>query len=442
VPNRSPLPRGARTNNGIYMSDSSSRATATASVPGFVRNLGAFEEIYWLYNQLGAHGFAYAMEVDGPTIVAEWQSALDAIQRSHPFFSVCIEPNGGGVPFFRHVDGAPIPLRVVDGMSGPRWQEEMAREIFTPFAGDAAPLLRATLIHEANRAVFILAAHHTISDGVSMAAALCDLFHVLAGGTIELHPIIPPMEESLGVPRAQLNEPPDAPPPAGPPLVYRGPDNNPPRIETLKLDAALTNQLVARARSENTTVHGALCSAVVRAGRMFSEAWRQKPVRVLSNINVRRDTEVGNSSALYFAAGITPVEPENTEEFWPLARRFTDALPAQRSRGALQFAAKAMTQTVLQGLDVEGAQQFLAQGMPFEVIISNIGRLNFDGRLGDLHLRSVWGMSSITGWVDEQIVGVVTVNEQLHMTYTSQTSIPSLLPAIEQLLREACHIIA
>jgi hypothetical protein len=142
------------------MSDSSSRATATASVPGFVRNLGAFEEIYWLYNQLGAHGFAYAMEVDGPTIVAEWQSALDAIQRSHPFFSVCIEPNGGGVPFFRHVDGAPIPLRVVDGMSGPSWQEEMAREIFTPFAGDVAPLLRATLIHEANRAVFILAAHH------------------------------------------------------------------------------------------------------------------------------------------------------------------------------------------------------------------------------------------------------------------------------------------
>src|SRR3982074_1163801 len=86
------------------MSDSSSRATATASVPGFVRNLGAFEEIYWLYNQLGAHGFAYAMEVGGPTIVADWQSALDAIQRSHPFFSVCIEPNGGAVPFFRHVD--------------------------------------------------------------------------------------------------------------------------------------------------------------------------------------------------------------------------------------------------------------------------------------------------------------------------------------------------
>jgi hypothetical protein len=419
------------------MSDLRSRATATASIPGFVRNLGAFEEIYWLYNQLGAHGFAYALEVDGPTMVADWRSALDVLQRSQPFFSVRIEQNNGGVPFFRHVDGAPIPLRVVDGMSGPSWQEEMAREIFTPFSGDVAPLLRATLIHEANRAVFILAAHHTISDGVSMAAALCDMFRVLAGGTIEPYPVIPPMEESLGVPRAQLSERLDAPPQSGPPLVYRGPDKNPP---TLKFDAALTRQLVARARSENTTVHGALCSAVVRAGRMFSQAWRQKPVRVLSNINVRRDTGVGNSSGLCFAAGITPVGPENTEEFWPLARRFTDALPAQRSRRALQFAAKAMTQTVLQGLDVKGAQQFLAQGMPFEVIISNIGRLNFDGRLGDLHLRSVWGMSLMTGYDDEQIVGVVTLNGQLHMTYTSQTSIPSLLPAIEQLLRGACHM--
>jgi hypothetical protein len=55
-------------------------------------------------------------------------------------------------------------------------------------------------------------------------------------------------------------------------LVYRGPDNNPPRIETLKLDAALTNQLVAQARSENTTEHGVLCSAVVHARTVLGTA--------------------------------------------------------------------------------------------------------------------------------------------------------------------------
>src|SRR3981081_4314574 len=77
--------------------------------------------------------------------------------------------------------------------------------------------------------------------------------------------------------------------------------------------------------------------------------------------------------------------------------------------GPLQFAAKAMTQAVLQGIDVKGAQRLLSHGLPVEVIVSNIGRLNFDGRLGDLHLRSAWGMSSMTGWDDEQIVGVLTL---------------------------------
>jgi hypothetical protein len=55
-------------------------------------------------------------------------------------------------------------------------------------------------------------------------------------------------------------------------------------------------------------------------------------------------------------------------------------------------------------------------------------------------MAPIWGMSSMTGWDDKQIVGVATLNGQLHMTYTSQTTIPSLLPAIEELLRRACHI--
>jgi hypothetical protein len=49
-------------------------------------------------------------------------------------------------------------------------------------------------------------------------------------------------------------------------------------------------------------------------------------------------------------------------------------------------------------------------------------------------------MSSMTGWEDEQIVGAVTISKRLHMTYTSQTAIPSLLPAVKELLRGACHI--
>lgn len=66
---------------------------AAANLSGFVRNLDAFEEIYWLYNRSLSHAFAFAMEVEGSTTVADWRAALDALQQSRPFFSAGIEPN-------------------------------------------------------------------------------------------------------------------------------------------------------------------------------------------------------------------------------------------------------------------------------------------------------------------------------------------------------------
>ena len=74
---------------------------AAANLLGFVRNLGAFEEICWPYNQSGSQAFAFAMGVEGSTTVTDWRAALDAVQQSRPFFSVRIEPNIGGAPFFQ-----------------------------------------------------------------------------------------------------------------------------------------------------------------------------------------------------------------------------------------------------------------------------------------------------------------------------------------------------
>ena len=37
----------------------------SANPTGFIRSLGAFEEIYWLFSQTGPKGFAYAAEIEG-----------------------------------------------------------------------------------------------------------------------------------------------------------------------------------------------------------------------------------------------------------------------------------------------------------------------------------------------------------------------------------------
>lgn len=417
--------------------------SAPSSDPtGFVRSLGALEEIYWLFTQTGPKGFAYAAEIEGPTTVDAWRKAIDQIQQSQPFFSVCIEPNPGSRPYFRHVEGASIPMRVLKGISEHPWEKEIAKEVFEPFSGEVAPLVRTVLIHEPARSILIIAAHHSISDGMSMTVVLRDLVRALSGETIDRYPVLPSQEESFGItgpsPAPAAGSKPAAAPPNGPPVVFRQKDAEPPSVEGLRLDSELTTRLAQRARAESTTVHGALCSAVLIAGRKGSSTWNEKPVRVCSDINTRKACEAGGTSAIYILGGTSSIEHGLQSGFWDLARRLTADLAAPRSREAFTARCQALTNVVSRGLDPESVLRFLTYAFAFEVMISNVGRLPFSSGYGPLHLKSIWGSSILTGILDEQFVGVGTINDCLHLLYTSYTPIPSFLENMKNLLTEAC----
>jgi hypothetical protein len=143
---------------------------------------------------------------------------------------------------------------------------------------------------------------------------------------------------------------------------------------------------------------------------------------------------------MYFLAGISPIEPGLQLGFWDLARRFTAELAGPRSREGLKIACQVLTDVAAQGLDVASTLQFITRAFAFEVIISNVGKLPFSSDYGALRLKSIWGSSFLTGAMDEQIVGVGTIGERLHLLYTSYTPISSLLENIKILLSEACDL--
>jgi hypothetical protein len=72
----------------------------------FVRYLGAFEHLHWVFSQSGPRAFAHAVEVMGKTTVDQWRAALDRLQLSQPFFSVRIDVDHDKRPYFRPVEGA------------------------------------------------------------------------------------------------------------------------------------------------------------------------------------------------------------------------------------------------------------------------------------------------------------------------------------------------
>ena len=131
-----------------------------------LRPLGAFEELYCLFDQRFPINGALAAEITGHTTVHQWRDALDAIQRRHPLLSVCIDTAFNRVPHFRHVAHQHIPLRVVTSPNA-RWQQEIAEEINAPFTPDQSPLFRAVLLYQEKRSIFILSSHHAVCDGSS-----------------------------------------------------------------------------------------------------------------------------------------------------------------------------------------------------------------------------------------------------------------------------------
>src|SRR5215470_17042264 len=341
---------------------------------GFVRYLGTFEHLHWLFSQTGPRAFANAIEVTGTTTVKQWRAALNALQQSQPFFSVQIEVDSNNRPYFRRVDGAPIPMRVLNGKCSTSWEAELAREVSTMVKADHAPLLRAVLIHEAERSIFIMTAHHSISDGVSMREALRDLVRALSGQQLDRRSVLPSPEELLGVTSKATT---------AHPLEYVTAKKinfvqnyvEPFSIHSLRLDAAFTSRLRRRARIEQTTLHGALCSALIHAARMRFSSGKDETIRLLSAINARKQCGVSDTSSMCIGAAIIPVAAEPGLDLWTLARDLKAEHAGPTSRAGLTSALQMISDAVANMSDIESALDFIDPVFAYQVGISNIGEV-------------------------------------------------------------------
>src|SRR5258708_14291538 len=121
------------------MSSTSLELQSLALMPGdLLRPLGAFEELFCLFDQHFPTNGALAAQVAGHTTVPQWRDALDAVQQRHPLLSASIDTTFNRVPHFRHVTGQRIPLRVVTSPNA-RCQREIPEEETEPLIPNQPP---------------------------------------------------------------------------------------------------------------------------------------------------------------------------------------------------------------------------------------------------------------------------------------------------------------
>ena len=366
-----------------------------------VRALGAMERLFWFMDQNHPAHLTVTAEIKGFTKVQSWRDALDAVQRRHPILSTSINKNEEGQPALYQVDAVPIPLRVVDGSVQGHWELEVDREMAAPFTPEQALLIRSVLIHKPQSAVLILIAHHAIADGMTLVFLIRDLLQVLSGGQLEALSFGSSAEELLSkLPKGEEIVPAEASQAGAPqaePAPYREVDGLAPRAIALKLDEKLTATLKERARREGTTVQGALCAALVLAGRKASSTWRKQTVRVMSPINARAPLGAGEACGLYLAGGMIHFQPSDSSAFWELARFVKKEISLSQTLQSLSASLHGLEAIMTKDMDVETAAQIAAVAFARDLMVSNLGQTPYESEFGQLKLEAVWGPTACRG---------------------------------------------
>jgi hypothetical protein len=410
--------------------------------PDTLRSLGAFEHFFWVLDQYAPTHFAVTAEISGERCPTDWRSALEAVQKRHPLLGVCIEPSGNGTARFRRMETTPIPLRFVWSGRELDWETEVAMELAAPFHPRKGPLIRAVVMHRPGGASLTLVAHHAIADGLGLSYVIRDVLEALAGAAREPLPMPSSQEQILGLSDDLPDEDNEAWNsialeallPQRPPLAR-------PVVKSLRLPADVTCGLRERARLEGTTVHGALCAAVVIAGRGLWPNWQNDHVRVLSPINSRKLLEIGDDSCAVSIGATCGSFPPDNSQFWDVARLALSGVRAGQLRESLVELLSGLQQQVSRtGFDPAAAAQFCTEAFPHEVMVSNLGVVPFPDQFGDIKLEALWGPATIAGNCSDLTIGAATVDGSLCLTQTTRSHPRCLLEAMRDILAEACSV--
>jgi len=279
------------------------------------RTLGAFEKTFWLLDQIDSKDFCLAADITGTQPIEKWRKAIDMTQQRHPNLSVRVVPDELGRPILQHVENLHIPLRVVHVEQNYRWEQEVKKELSVRFNTEEGPLLRVVLVQKTDSTVLILAANHTISDGTSLSYLTRDILLAVTGNELQL------MEPQVSNDET-LNLPEDVPAQTVEKVIKlkMKTDVVNPLVSSHRFSENTTHNLIERARQENTSVHGAICAAVLMASRKMRPEWDDTRMELVSPICTRGALNLDDNFGLNITTQSVFFEHQRHLSFWDLAR--------------------------------------------------------------------------------------------------------------------------
>jgi len=398
------------------------------------RTLGAFEKTFWLLDQIDSKDFALAADITGTQPVEKWRTAINMAQHRHPNLSVRVVPDEFSRPALQHVENLHIPLRVVYSEPDYRWEQEVEKELSVRFNTSEGPLLRVVLVQKTDSTVLILVANHTVADGTSLSYLTRDILLAVTGNELVPMEPQPSNDQTLGLPE-------DLPAQTAEHIfnLKMKTDIVNPLICSHCFSETTTSNIIDRARLENTSVHGAICAAVLMASRSLRQEWYETRMELVSPICTRGALNLDDNFGLNITTQSVFFDQQRHLSFWDLARLAKAGIggtdTVAYATGYLSF----FRDIVFGHNDMHQMLEALKQAFNHHIMVTNLVRVRYKTDFGPLKLNALYGPMVRSGKGMEQTIGALTTNGLLCLTNTSDNPIPGLLAEMEHILEKACQ---
>jgi NRPS condensation-like uncharacterized protein len=424
-----------------------------------IRKLGLVEHLFETLHSMGAMLYVNIVRFQGALSYDFLRTAIDLLQKRHPLLQVYLQKSDNGL-YFR-ADSTPIiPLKVIERQHDQQWIEIAEDELCRKFASEVEPLCRITLLQKSEKLTvneLIVTFHHAIADGISALHFIHELLsyyqQLVEGITIlpmESLPLLPSLEQLLETYLAESDT-----------QIIPSPTSQSPaliveqiapvcdrrtRLVTYEFNQGLTSKIKNRCRREQTTVHGALCAAMVLA--CVRQLSSKEPVLVAcgSSVNLRASCVPApepNYLGCFVSSITTNHYTEQNIHFWTLARECESNVRMLNSHKVPHLLASSKE------LVNKYQASFLTQlsehnmGRSNTTHVSNLGQFDFKASYGSIYLESFYFATGLNLVGTCFWLGAVTVHQKLCCTFTyvdpliSMKTAESLVDSVIMILDEA-----
>jgi Condensation domain len=377
------------------------------------RYLGAFEHWFWLWDQIHPLQFAIVAKLQGQFSPNQLTIALQQVQHRHPLLRVCIAVDETGRPKFIETDGK-IPVRWVARTDDQHWQQELELEMTHAFDWQVAPLLRVVILQAGDESELMIVCHHSIADASSSIYLLRDIVQGLEGKTFKRSDLSTSLSLEEAFPRL-----PPAPEITGEGSHYSTTISrrSQPLVRSAMLSVELTQQLIKRSRTEQTTVHAAISAAFLLA--LTQQPFRSSdPLQCVHPVNVRSylSLPMPDAVGLYVNSGVTTHSLEPNSAFWDVARSVKSQLLQADVAEQLIEDSQTRQATMTTLPDTATFAEVLKQ-LSSQLAVTNLGLIQIPQQYDKIWIEALYAPAVLSGNL-KRVVGVSTLGDRLSVMIT------------------------